>query len=143
MRILGKVVGCAALVILLTGCGREKTLSCKMVGIGDNEGMTQAYDLTFDKKEMLKSGKMKIDYKLEEDMLEYFEAFKSQMKKEFDSDDYKGIDVKFSDNGKDTININFDFDAKEASKAMGEDLTDEDTYDNIKKSLEDDGYTCK
>lgn len=135
------ILASVGLVILSTACGSGKKLECSMSD--EDSGLYQTMSLSFDKNDMLKSGFIVEDMKLGEDMAPYFDTIKEAAQEEFSSDDYQGMNVNITDNGTDTITVTIDFDAETASKAMGEELSDDDNYTSIKVSLEDDGYTCK
>lgn len=142
MKRIGIVLASFIFLVILTGCGSEKKLECSLSD--EENGLYQTMNLSFDSKDLLKSGTIKQEIKLSEDMAPYLDTIKESAEEEFNSSDYSGMDVQITDNEKDTITVTIGFDAEEASKAMGEELDeDSDNYTSIKESLETEGYTCK
>ena len=80
---------------------------------------------------------------MEDEQKEYLDEIVSEMEKQYDSSEFEGVDISVTDNGEDTVNVKMNFTSDEISAITGEELSDEDTYESIKKDLEDGGYVCK
>ena len=138
MKRIGLIGVSVGMVLLLTGCG-QKSLDCSM----EENNMKYNYMLNFDSKDLLKSGTFNLDIKLEDEQKEYLDEIVSEMEKQYDSSEFEGVDISVTDNGEDTVNVKMNFTSDEISAITGEELSDEDTYESIKKDLEDGGYVCK
>lgn len=138
MKRIGLIGVCFGMVLLLTGCG-NKSLQCTRAE--DNE--EQVYTLNFDSKEMLESGTFLYRYVLNEDEIPYFDTIVETIESTYTSENFEGLDIQVSDNGKDTIEVQMNFTADQMSEITGSELDDSATYDYIKEDLEDSGFICE
>ena len=138
MKRIGLIGICFGMVLLLTGCG-NKSLQC--TSAEDNE--EQVYTLNFDSKEMLESGTFLYRYVLNEDEIPYFDTIVETIESTYTSENFEGLDIQVSDNGKDTIEVQMNFTADQMSEITGSELDDSATYDYIKEDLEDSGFICE
>lgn len=138
MKRIGLIGVCFGMVLLLTGCG-NKSLQC--TSAEDNE--EQVYTLNFDSKEMLESGTFLYRYVLNEDEIPYFDTIVETIESTYTSENFEGLDIQVSDNGKDTIEVQMNFTADQMSEITGSELDDSATYDYIKEDLEDSGFICE
>lgn len=126
--------------LLLSGCGasKEKTLSCT----GEMEGMNTNVSIKFDKKGVFEDAKLEMVYKVEEEILKVMDIqkFSDTIKSSMESEMDEASNMEVTNNGKDTINIKFNVGRDDFEETMN---VDDETYDDVKKSLEDEGFTCK
>lgn len=139
-----RVLAIIGLFILCTGCG-EKKLECEMTSKESGITMEQKVNATFGGAK-LKEMDMKIDVLLDDKMKDYSDEMVKSFDKEFASyKDKKGVEFKLEEK-EDRISISVKANLKEmddeARKALDVD-SDYDTYENAKKDLEKEGYTCK
>ena len=126
-------------VVLLTGCGGKKTLNCN----GELEGMKTNFTANFDSKSKFESADLTMEFKVTDEMLsllslkEIKETFETSMKESFKN----GAKVTVTDDGKDKLTIKVSLDKSGIKSLVGEEV--KDTYNDVKKSLEDDKFTCK
>lgn len=141
------IIIAAAIVMLgvATGCSKEKVLNCSMTQ--DTTGMKMSQDVkaTF-KGNDVKSISLSMNVELEEAYKSYSDTIISSLDNQFKNyKDKKGVtfSTKKTDDG---INVSIKADISkmddEAKKAL--DIVDtKANYDESKKELEKEGYTCK
>lgn len=142
MKKLGVLFVGVIVLGVLVGCGNTKTLTCTQ---STEEGLTGTVVTKF-KNDELVSGEQKMKMTLTEDMEPYFEDFKEMLVSSIGSlGDYEGVDVKTNDNGKNEIEIVVTFDADKINDEARSELGFENStsYDDAKKSLEDEGFVCE
>lgn len=135
MRRIGLIVTSLMFLCLLTGCG-EKKLVCSTKEDNQEASVTFA----FDSKDKIKSGKMSIVFKIEEEISE--EELDDSIKLLQDSYKEMGFDTKVS-KGKNSVTINLNFKADQLDELFGSDTDYNLGYDALKAELEDEGATCK
>ncbi len=147
MKNLFKLGALALVLVLVTGCGgsKGKTLTCTKSE--DETGMksTQTMKVSFsDDKASKINMTMKMD--IDEEYSSYISAFKSMLDSQFENFKSKS-GVKYdSKSDKDSITVDLEVDINKLSE---EELGALDldgstgTYDEVKKALEKDEYTCK
>lgn len=125
-------------VLVLSGCGQAKTLKCE----GQEDGMKTTFTSEFDKKGKFATAEMVMYFDVTDDMLKVMSLndLKDSFVKTFEQQ-MKGIDVKVEDNGKDQIIITMNMDEKSVKEFSGESRTE--SYSELKKSLEEQNFTCK
>ncbi len=143
MKRIGLILGGLSLAFLLTGCGSDKKLECTITSEQNNVSMKQVYTMNFDSKSKFKSAKLVQDMVLPEGQTDKLETFKTTMESQMKTGQYKDLNTKLTDNGKDTVTLTMDFDEKDLSKLSPGAKTSKDDYKNIKEQLEKGGYTCK
>ena len=142
MRKLGVIIVSVMFFVILVGCGNTKTLTCTQ---SLEEGLESNFVTKF-KNDKLVSGEQKMKMTLTEDMEPYFEDFKDMLVSSIDYlDEYEGIEMKTNDNGKNEIEITVTFDADKLNDESKDELGLGTTtsYDDVKKSLEDEGFVCE
>ena len=140
------MVGVPILALLFTsGCGNTKELSCTMSDNANGMEMSQDVKVTF-KKDTAKKLDMSMKITLDDELKDYASEMEKEMKSEYASmEDAKGVTIKTST--KDNVvslNVVADLDKMDDEAKEELDLAGKtETYDELKKSLEDQGYTCK
>ena len=132
-------------LLLLVGCGNKKTLKCSLSDDSEVIKSTNTINTTFKDDEIVKivlgsETTFSSDYKsLIDDMIETFDNEYKELSSE------KGITyntTKKDDTVKMTLSIDLDKvndEIKEEYRYIGS----SETYDGVKKELEEQGYTCK
>lgn len=130
-------------LIMLVGCDKKKSLVCTKSEKTTGMNVTTKRTTNFINDKM-GSVDLNITIKLENDYIKYIKTIKSGLEEEYSEyKNKKGVKYQISNN-KDTIDIAMQIDSKSISKKTKKDLELADiSYDDSKKSLTDDGYTCK
>lgn len=125
-------------VLFLSGCGQAKTLKCD----GKMEGMETNITSDFDAKGKFTKADMTMHFDVTKDMLKVMplDKLKDTLKEQLETT-MKGVEINVSDNGTDRISITMTFDEKTIKEISGSDKVE--TYNQLKKSLEDQKFTCK
>ena len=128
-----------AMLLVVTGCGGKK-LNCTM----EEDGQTAKVVVEFDKNDKAKKVDMTMTMPFEEELskeeMEYMESYMGLLCSAFD---YEGVTCK-TDMSSKKVDVIIDMDFGKMSKETLEELEFEATsYDEMKKSLEESGYTCK
>ena len=131
-------------LLLLTGCGNTKTLVCTQTQDENGMSMTTEMNVTF-KNDEASEFTMTADMEVEDTYKDYMDQFKSIMEESFSSFKENGIDVTID--SKDTtvtatISANFDEMTEDEKEEIGFTSSD-NSYDSVKQSLEDSGFTCE
>ena len=147
-----KIFGILAVsVLLITGCGNsEKTLTCTNSEEDSGLKMTQEVTMTF-KDDKVSYVKMSVDNEATDDaIIENWDMFVSMLETEFEETSKDGVKLTTNNNAnKHIYNVSLEIDLEKASEdALKEyglsSITEENaSYDETKKSAEDDGFTCK
>ena len=132
-------------IFCLTGCG-TKTLNCSMVNDANAElKINQDVIVDFKKDQMVKFD-MKTSVDLSDNYASYADELEKNLKKEYEKYDKKeGLEVKTTKtNKKVTLRFYANLD-KMSEKAKKEfDIVDSgQTMSDVKKTLEEQGYSCK
>ncbi len=135
------IVFVAFLLFAVTGCG-EKKLTCTMT----EDGQTMEVVMNFDKNDEIKTATMNMTMPFEEELTEEEqEQVNSYMGLVCSMYNYDEVECNVNTTAKESkVNIVIDFanmsdETKEALGYSGEGSK----YDEIRKSAEEDGYTCK
>lgn len=139
-------------IIFVTGCGsNEKTLTCTNTEEESGLKMKQTIVMNF-KDDKINNVKMTVDNEATDDLIkENWDMFASALDQQFNTDEEtKGVKLTTS-NDKDTYNysVSIEVDLNEANEESlalydMEDIADSDeSYEDVKKSAEEDGFTCK
>ncbi len=131
-------------LLLLTGCGNTKTLVCTQTQDENGMSMTTEMNVTF-KNDEASEFTMTADMEVEDTYKDYMDQFKSIMEESFSSFKENGMDVTID--SKDTtvtatISANFDEMTEDEKEEIGFTSSD-NSYDSVKQSLEDSGFTCE
>ena len=130
-----------AMLLVVTGCGGKK-LTCTM----EESGETAKVVIDFDKNNKASNINMKMSMPLEEELSkEEKEMMQSYMGLMCAGFDYEGVKCT-TDLGSKSVDVVIDMDFKKMSNEAKEALEfepNETSYDDMKKSLEEAGYTCK
>ena len=133
---------CCGAVLFLTGCGNDaKTMLCTITD--EDSGIYQEYTLNFGANDLFESGHIVQDISVPESYRDYMDTYVDAVKEQFDTSDYKDMDITVTDNGEDTIRVEMNFNADQLSETMNVEMDDSATYDNVKEEMENAGYTCK
>ena len=106
--------------------------------------MTQTMNVKF-KNDKASSVTANIDMKVDKEYQEYMDTFADTLKDEFKDFEENGMSLDIAtkdDTIKVVIDANFDKMSDEQKNEIGFNSSD-NSYDAIKKSLEDSGYSCK
>ena len=134
-------------VILLSGCGvKKETLTCTSVDETITETKpTNEVKVDFEGKEIVKLA-MNIDVEVSEQYKDYVNVFKEKMEEQFASfEDQTGmtVDVSEKDN-KVLVRLNADYKNMDSKTKKELGIVNEGAnLEDVKKSLEDEGFTCK
>ena len=139
-----------AVVLLVTGCGGEKTLTCTNSEEDSGIKMNQEVTMTF-KDDKVTYVKMSIDNEATDDtIIDNWDMFASMLDSQFEETEKDGVSLKTNNNkDKHTYNVSLEIDLTKASDdALSEygldGIADEKaTYEDTKKEAEADGFTCK
>ena len=131
-------------LLLLTGCGNTKTLVCTQTQDENGMSMTTEMNVTF-KNDEASEFTMTADMEVEDTYKDYMDQFKSIMEESFSSFKENGMDVTID--SKDTtvtatISANFNEMTEDEKEEIGFTSSD-NSYDSVKQSLEDSGFTCE
>lgn len=140
----------AGSLLLMTGCGGEKTLTCTNSEENSGMKMDQEVTMTF-KDDKVTYVKMSIDNEATDDtIIDNWDMFVSMLDSQFEETEKDGVSLKTNNNkDKHTYNVSLEIDLTKASDdALAEygldDIADEKaTYEDTKKEAEADGFTCK
>ena len=140
----------AGSLLLMTGCGGEKTLTCTNSEESSGIKMNQEVTMTF-KDDKVTYVKMSIDNEATDDtIIDNWDMFASMLDSQFEETEKDGVSLKTNNNkDKHTYNVSLEIDLTKASDdALAEygldDIADEKaTYEDTKKEAEADGFTCK
>jgi len=141
-KILLLAVICA--IFMCSGCGKKRTLVCTKTE--DATGMTISSKMSTDfKNDSIETIKMDIDVKLDSSYVKYKDTIKESLEKQYSTyKDEKGVTYK-ADVKDDVIKFSLSIDNKTISKKTREGLklSGSEKYAVNKKTLEDQGYSCK
>lgn len=127
--------------LVLTGCG-GKTLTCTMSEKENGMEMKQKVALTFKDDKNVK-GKMEVSIKIGDEGKEYLDLMKGMLDAAFEEYEEAGLKVD-SKSKKNSLTISVKYDVDKLTDELKKDLDYSDTtYEETKKQLEDEGYTCK
>ncbi len=131
-------------IMMCSGCGQTKTLVCTKTE--KTTGMTIESKMTTDfKNNKIGIIKMDMNVKLDSDYVKYKDTIKKSLEEQYGAyKDAKG--VTYSTEAKDdVINFNLTVDNKKIEKKTREGLklSGSENYSVNKKTLEDQGYSCK
>ena len=140
----------AGSLLLMTGCGGEKTLTCTNSEENSGMKMDQEVTMTF-KDDKVTYVKMSIDNEATDDtIIDNWDMFASMLDSQFEETEKDGVSLKTNNNkDKHTYNVSLEIDLTKASDdALAEygldGIADEKaTYEDTKKEAEADGFTCK
>ena len=140
----------AGSLLLMTGCGGEKTLTCTNSEENSGMKMDQEVTMTF-KDDKVTYVKMSIATDATDDtIIDNWDMFVSMLDSQFEETEKDGVSLKTNNNkDKHTYNVSLEIDLTKASDdALAEygldDIADEKaTYEDTKKEAEADGFTCK
>jgi len=147
LKILMAVLFCG---ILLTGCGKEETLTCTNTQSASGVKMDQEVSITFNGKKV-KNIKMTVDSKATTDVIkENWDVFASTLDKQYKKKDSDGIKVETTNN-KDkysyVIDIEIDLDKANKDSLAEYNLSSianaKGSKKEVKESAEKSGFTCK
>lgn len=134
-------------LLLLTGCmNKTKTLTCSKNLSDSSIKMDQKIDIKFvnDKVEDMSTT---ITVNLPDSYKSYIDTFKENLEKEYKSKygKYKSIKLETNVKGDSQIDVNMYFDYKNMSSSDKKELnlSGSEKYSVNKKTLEDQGFTCK
>lgn len=137
--------------ILLTGCGAEKTLTCsKTEDSSAGISVEQKISMTF-KNDKVSNIEMSVNSKATSDTIKtYWDTFASTLDAQYPSKNEDGITISTENNKENyEYKINMGFDLNKASDDVLEEygldgIADSNSkLEDVKKSAEEDGYTCK
>lgn len=130
-----------AMLLVVTGCGGKK-LTCTL----DETDQKSTVAMEFDKDNVVTNIKMTVSVPLEKELTaeekEYMESYMGLMCAAFD---YEGVTCK-AETGSKSVDVVINMDMKKMDDATKDEMgysKEEATYDAMKKSLEESGYTCK
>lgn len=136
------LLGIVCILGCLTGCGGEKKLSCTLEGKDLGKKLLEQTDIYFNKKEVTKvTSKIKTTYENEykEEIETTYKALEESVKQYKEED---GIKTKLT-KGDDNISVELTFDMKKQKASENSGFATNASQDELKKELEEKGYTCK
>lgn len=143
-----KFLGVCLTVVMLgaiTGCGDSKTLKCVKTETDDGLKMKQTIEAVF-KKDSVTKMTMTNDIEVSDEYAAFLDVFKSSLKEEFSEFENKtGVTVDMKTKGN-VLSAVITADLTKMDEKTKEDLDmvdNEQNYDDIKKSMQEEGYTCK
>lgn len=136
--------------LLVTGCTSEKTLTCTNSEEADGIKMEQEIVMKF-KGNKIDYVKMTVDSKATSEVIkDNWDVFSSTMDSQYSKKDIDGIKLIATNNKEDyQYSVTLEVDLKKASSDSLKEysldgIADEDSsIDEVKKSAEKDGFTCK
>ena len=137
----------ALILLLVTGCmNKTKTLVCtKDIGTSSID-MTQSINIKFidDKVEDMTTT---INFNLPDNYKSYINTFKTTLEKEYKSKygSYKNVklDTKVKNDNEIDVTMYFDYKKMSSSEKKALNLSGSEKYSVNKKTLEDQGFSCK
>ena len=140
----------AVSVLLITGCGGEKTLTCTNSEEDSGIKMSQEVTMTF-KDDKISYVKMSIDNEATDDtIIDNWDMFVSMLDSQFEETNKDGVKLSTDNNiDKHIYNVSLEINVEKASDdALSEygldGIADANaTYEETKQEAEDAGYTCK
>ncbi|MEG2232766.1 MAG: hypothetical protein RRY16_02225 [Bacilli bacterium] len=133
------------LLLIISGCNNEKKIKCTQNSLQEGYGLTTQDITLYHKNNKATNYEYKIKVSLEDNMKDYLDNFYSSIINSFA--DYKNKNGITLNNQKDKLSITISL-AINLDKINKEDNTllhfdKEKNIEDIKKSLEIDGYICK
>lgn len=130
--------------LLISGCDKKKTLTCTKTEKETGMNLTTTTTTNFI-NDKISSLKLDINAKLDSSYVKYKDTIKQSLEQQYNVyKDEKGITY-HTDVEDDTIIFSLVVDNKAISKETRENLniSNSENYEDSKKSLESEGYTCK
>ena len=128
-----------------TGCGSTKELNCTMSDESDGMKMSQTVIVEF-KKDTATKLDMTMETTIDDELKEYASELEDALKSSYSSVEGKdGVTIKTSTKDN-VVSFSLVADIEKMDDETKEDLDmvgETETYDELKTSLEDEGYTCK
>ena len=139
-----------AVVLLVTACGSEETLTCSSKDESSGLSMEQVVDMTF-KDDKINKVKLTFNTKATNELYqEAWDEIIESLDEQFNESNSSGVSLtkeNDADNYTYKIELSVDLDKASADALDEYDLSDmledDSTLEEIKKDLEDSGYTCK
>ncbi len=131
-------------LVLISGCDKKKTLTCTKTEKETGMNLTTTTTTNF-KNDKITSIKLELNAKLDSTYVKYKDTIKTSLEQQYSIyKDEKGVTYHTSAKD-DTIKFNLIVDNKAISKETRKNLniSNNEGYEKSKKSLENDGYTCK
>ena len=135
----------ALILLLVTGCmNKTKTLVCtKDIGTSSID-MTQSINIKFidDKVEDMTTT---INVNLPDNYKSYINTFKTTLEKEYKYGSYKNVklNTKVKNDNEIDVTMYFDYKKMSSSEKKALNLSGSEKYSVNKKTLEDQGFSCK
>ncbi len=132
------------LVVVLSGCTRNQTLTCEMNKNQSGINMNTKVETIFKNDHVVKLN-LYIDAKLDESLSSYATTFESVLKNEYEKYKKEGTVVDVSTSGN-TVKANLSFDLNKMSEKDKKELdiiNTKGTKNATKTEFEKEGYTCK
>ena len=137
-------------LLVVTGCGSSKKLTCTKEESSSGIDMKQTITVNFNKDKVSKV-KLSLNSKAtDENIKSNWNLFSEALGKQFSSSSKEGIKITTKDDSKNyTYLIELEIDVNKAKKEDLEDYDMEDildsneSYSDLKKELEEQGYSCK
>lgn len=146
MKHVGLIGGCFGLILLLTGCGNTKTLTCTMNEESSYAKGIMGYQITY-KNDALSKVEQKFSVEVtDEDYVDYLDSLEEEYNDEVNEYQSDGIKYNLERNGNNLIlgvTYNLGKMTKDELDEIGFYEEDDNSYENVKSELEDEGYTCK
>lgn len=137
-------------LLVVTGCGSSKKLTCTKEESSSGIDMKQTITVNFNKDKVSKV-KLSLNSKAtDENVKSNWNLFSEALGSQFSSSSKEGIKITTKDDSKNyTYLIELEIDVNKAKKEDLEDYDMEDildsneSYSDLKKEFEDQGYSCK
>lgn len=142
--ILGMVMG--AILVGATGCDEGRTLTCTNEADEEGAKLSQQVIVSFDKQEVISHIKITSVVEAEDDYADEMDDYEDMVKDSIEDNDEEYIKISYKRNGNTLSQVTeyyINQMSDEEKEKEGIDDPDENSYDALKESFEDQGYTCK
>ncbi len=133
-------------ILLSTGCSKEKKLECKKSSsVTQGVEMTQTYNITFDKNK-INNLDIRLDFSLDDTTINMSQTFYDSIKQQYENEykKYKGVTINSNKESDRSFNFKILFDYNVLTQEEKEELgfNGSEDYEANKKVLEEKEYIC-
>lgn len=145
MKRIGLIGGCFGIVLLMTGCGNTKTLTCSMEEKTSYLTAAMGYQVTY-KDDEVTMIEQRMSLEAGDEAQTYLDSMEEEYNKEVRDLESDGIKFDLERKGN---QLNFSAQYRinkmtdEELDDLGFSLDDDNSYETVKENLEEQGYTCK
>ncbi len=142
--ILGVVMG--AILISATGCDDGKKLTCTNEANEEGAKLSQEVVVSFNKEETISHVKVTSTIEAEDDYADQMDEYEEMVKETVEENKEENLKMSYKRNGNTLSQVTEYYVSKmsdEEKEDNGFSDPDENSYDALKETFEDQGYTCK